>query len=195
MLPLPLPMNRTTSGVTTTRARLGARGPLPHEPLGPAIRRGPLVRGVDALVVDLAHHALLIFRRQQRQQGRDLVGARVVPDPPSVRSVLPVHAVPSGHRFVGMPGRSASGFRVGQQRLVVLLRALETDTGSRCSREANPSCSLPSGPRPADCSRFAGRPCSSRRRRCAYRQSAAGHCSASSADPSRARDPCRNPCS
>ena len=107
------------------RPGFGPGGPLPHEPFGPAVRRRPLVGGVDSLVVDLPHHALLIFRCQQRQQRRDLVGARVVPDSPSLRRILAVHAVPSGHRFVGVPGWAAARPGVGDQRLIMLFRRLE----------------------------------------------------------------------
>ena len=76
-------------------------------------------------MIDLAHHALLIFGRQQRQQRRHLVGAGVVPDAPSLRHILAVSPVPFGHRFVGVLRRPASRFRVGHQRLVVILRGLE----------------------------------------------------------------------
>src|SRR5262245_25813604 len=106
-------------------AGFGACGPLAHEPLGPAVRSGPLVSGVDTLVIDLLHHALLMFRRQQGQQSWNLIGARVVPDATSFRSILPIRAVPFGHGFVRMFGRAAARFRVGSERLVMLFRRLE----------------------------------------------------------------------
>jgi hypothetical protein len=46
-----------------------------------------LVGRVDALVIDLLRHALLVFRLQQGQQGRDLIGSGVIPDAPSLWSI------------------------------------------------------------------------------------------------------------
>ena len=83
------------------------------------------MRRIDAFVIDLQYHALLVFRRQQRQYGRHLVGAPVIPNAAAVRNILAVCPVPLRHRFVGVLRRSASRLRVGEQRLVVLLRRLE----------------------------------------------------------------------
>src|SRR5881397_2342020 len=77
------------------------------------------MRSVDAFVIDLTHHALLILGFQQRQYRRDLVGSPIVPHAPAVRNILAVRAVPFRHCCIGMPGRSPSRFGIGEQRLVV----------------------------------------------------------------------------
>ena len=127
--------------------RLRSRRPLPHEALGPAVRRRPLMSGIDALVIELAHHALLILGRQDREERRHLRRAAVVPDAPAFGQILAVDAVPLRHRLVAC---ASSVRRVCARRLAAprsARRPSRTRTGSRCSRAASPSRSLPSAPR------------------------------------------------
>ena len=104
----------------------GLRGlrPPAGESLGPAERGAPLRRVGDGLVVGGLNHALLVFRREQRQDRRHL---RDSPDPlrATVRlPVAPVVPVPVRHGRLRVDGGTALRFRLGQQRLVVLLRRL-----------------------------------------------------------------------
>ena len=106
------------------------------------------MRGVDRLVVELLHIALLIFRGQQRQEGRGLVDPH--PLPPLTRPARPaaaagggidpivttdagpvaggkvagVEAVPIGRCRLAVLSRAAAGPGLGEQSLVVGLGAL-----------------------------------------------------------------------
>ncbi len=101
--------------------------PAAHEAFGPAVLRRPLRAIRDAFVIGLLHHALLILRREQRQDRRHLV----VPHPVPVRLTgrvagMHVAAVPFvRQRRVGLLRRAAALLRLREQRLVVLLRRLE----------------------------------------------------------------------
>src|SRR5262249_2007150 len=98
------------------------RVPAAHETFGPAERRGPECMTAP-LVISLLHHALLVFRRHQRQHG----GVLRVPQPVPGKLGLAgggtrVHAVPFGGREIleGVFLRAATTFRFFHQRVVVL---------------------------------------------------------------------------
>ena len=79
---------------------------------------------MTALVIRGLHHALLVFRREHREDRRHL---RHAPDPlrAAVRlSVAAVVAVPVGHGRLRVDRRAALRLRLGQQRFVVFLRRL-----------------------------------------------------------------------
>ena len=107
-------------------AAVWPRSPLPHESLGPAIRSGPSVSGVNALVVKPPHHALLIlWVRIDRNVALawHARSSRLAVPPANT----PVDAVPLRHRWrVRVFCRSASGLHIGQQRSVVLFRGFES---------------------------------------------------------------------
>ena len=83
------------------------------KPFGPAILGRPL-RGVGvALVVGVLHHALLVFRRQQRQHGRQLHVPHAVP-------VLDVRQAGLHYRPFQSPGSCGVGVLRGPAALLRL---------------------------------------------------------------------------
>ncbi len=100
----------------------------PHEAFGPAERRRP--HGMTAhLVVGLLHGSLLVLRRQQRQDRRDLCVGAPIPVLLMLRVVrrARIDAVPLGRRKIleRIDIRAAAAASFLQQRLVVLLGGLE----------------------------------------------------------------------
>ena len=103
----------------------GSEIPAPHETFGPTIRRRPLRRVGNALVVEILDHSRLIFGLQQRQDRRDLVREHEgVPVLDQVHGC--VEAAPVGRdRRIRVLRRTAASFRFVEQRLVVRLRSPE----------------------------------------------------------------------
>ena len=158
--------------------------PPADEPFGIAEGGVPLRRIAHGLVVHHLDHALLILRREHRQDGWRL---RDSPDPfgamigPPVALVVPI---PVGHRRLGVDGRSALGLRRGHQRRVVFLRRLVgVGTQDVLPRPVGVAVA-PGSRRRADWGRCG--PCST------CRTAGAAHCTGSSACPASSPCPCRS---
>ncbi len=99
----------------------GELRPPPHEALGIAVRGVPLRRVVDRFVVVHLHHALLVLRREQRQDGARLVDPAVDPLRAGILRRPVVPAIPLGQRLPRVLRGAAGGDRFGHQRVVMFL--------------------------------------------------------------------------
>ena len=102
----------------------GGLRPPAHESFRIAERGVPLRRIVDAFVIVLLHHVLLIRRREHGQDRADLVDRP--PDPLGVCILgFPcIPPIPVRHRLPRVNGGAAGGLRARHQRVVVFLGGL-----------------------------------------------------------------------
>ena len=95
--------------------------PPAHESFGITVGGIPLRRVVHGLVIVHLNHPLLVFRREQGEDGAGLVDAAVLP-----LGEIPagVPSIPVGYGLFCIDRRTAGCFGLSHQRVVVFLRGL-----------------------------------------------------------------------